>query len=221
MLQPPFDQILELLWQQVHNVSRSQGYAVSTLGSNMTHNQIEICCDRYGTPNPNKNSTKTVTARKLDFPIRLYYRKYANITTWTLKVKDPEHGHDGTENIMAHPAFRKFNEQETSQIAQRSESLLIPRQIQAQLCSQREFDRPVILQDIYNQIKKIKKDKIQGRRPIDSLIDTLKEENFVWSSTRDAEGHITSLFFTHPLSIKLLHSFPHIILIDCAYKTNK
>ncbi|MBW0590552.1 hypothetical protein O181_130267 [Austropuccinia psidii MF-1] len=82
-------------------------------------------------------------------------------------------------------------------------------------------ERPVILQDIYNQIKKIKKDKLQGRMPIEALIDTLKEENFVLSSERDAEGHITSLFFTHPLAIKFLHVFPHVILMDCTYKTNK
>ncbi|MBW0471434.1 hypothetical protein O181_011149 [Austropuccinia psidii MF-1] len=122
---------------------------------------------------------------------------------------------------MEHPAFRKLNEQETSQIAQRSESLLMPRQIQAQLCSQREFDRPVTLQDIYNQVKKIKKDVLQGRRPIDALIDTHKQENFVWSSGRDSEGHITSLFSTHPLAIKRLHGFPQVILMDCTCKTNK
>ncbi|MBW0555983.1 hypothetical protein O181_095698 [Austropuccinia psidii MF-1] len=80
---------------------------------------------------------------------------------------------------------------------------------------------PVILQEIYNQVKKIKKDKLQGRRPIDALIDTLKEEIFFWSSARDSEGHITSLFFTHPLVIKLLHGFPHVILMDCTYQTNK
>ncbi|MBW0490242.1 hypothetical protein O181_029957 [Austropuccinia psidii MF-1] len=201
MLQPPTEgefQTLELLWQHVHNVSRAQGYAVSTLRSNMTHNRIEIGCDRSGTPNANKSPSKTVTSRKLDCPFRCYAIKYAKSTTWTLKVKNPEHSHDATENIMAHPAFRKFNEQETSQIAQISESLLISRQIQAQLCIQRESDRPVILQDIYNQVKKIKKDKLKGRRPIDALIDTLKQENFVWSSARDSEGHITSLFFTHP-----------------------
>ncbi|MBW0520958.1 hypothetical protein O181_060673 [Austropuccinia psidii MF-1] len=122
---------------------------------------------------------------------------------------------------MAHPVFRNFNEQETSQISQMSESLLLPRQTQAKLCSQRQSERPVILQDIYNQVKKIKKDKLQGRSPIDALIDTLKEENFTWSSERDAEGHITSLFFTNPLSIKLLHGFPHVILMDCTYKNNK
>ncbi|MBW0496364.1 hypothetical protein O181_036079 [Austropuccinia psidii MF-1] len=187
----------------------------------MTHYQIEMGCDRSGTPNFNKSPSKTVTSRKLDCSFRLYARKYAKSTTWTLKVKNPEHSHDATENIMAHPAFRKFNQQETSQISQISESLLFPRQMQAQLCSQRESDRPVILQDNDNQVKKIKKDKLKGRRPIDALIDTLKEETFAWSSARDAEGHITSLFFTHPRAIKLLHGFPHVILIDFTYKTNK
>ncbi|MBW0540868.1 hypothetical protein O181_080583 [Austropuccinia psidii MF-1] len=182
----------------------------------MTPNQIEIGCDRSGTPNPNKSPS-----RKLDCPFRLYARKYAKSTTWTLKVKNPEHSHEATENIMAHPAFRKFNEQETSEIAQMSESLLMPRQIHAQLCSQRESERPVIIQDIYNQVKKINKDKLKGRRPIDALIDTLKQENFVCSYERDSEGHITSLFFTHPLPIKLLHGLPHFILMDCTYKTNK
>ncbi|MBW0538400.1 hypothetical protein O181_078115 [Austropuccinia psidii MF-1] len=187
----------------------------------MTHNQIEIGFDRSVTPNPNKSPSKTVTSRTLDCAFRLYARKYSKSTTWTLKVKNSEHSHDATENIMAHPAFRKFNEKETSQIAQMSESLLTPRQIQAQLCSQRESNRPVILKDIYSQVKKIKKEKLQGRRPIDALIDTIKEENFVWASARDTEGHITSLFFAHPLAIKLLHGFPHVILMDCTYKTNK
>ncbi|MBW0593586.1 hypothetical protein O181_133301 [Austropuccinia psidii MF-1] len=114
----------------------------------MTHNQIEIGCNRSGTPNANKNPSKTVSSRNLDCPFRLYARKYSKSTTWSLKFKNPKLIHDTTENIIAHPAFRKFNEQEKSQISQMSESLLIPRQIQAQLCIQRESDRPVILQEI-------------------------------------------------------------------------
>ncbi|MBW0543680.1 hypothetical protein O181_083395 [Austropuccinia psidii MF-1] len=198
-----------------------KGYAVSTLRSHITHNRIELDCDRSGATNPNKSSSKKVTSRKLDFPFKLYARKYAKSNTWTLKVKNTEPSHDATSNIMACSAFRKVKEQETSQIPQISEYLLIPRKIQAQLCIQRKSDRPVILQDIYNQVKKIKKDKLKGRRPIDALIDTLKEENFVWPSARDAEQHINFLFLTHPLAIKLLNSFPHVILIDCTYKPNK
>ncbi|MBW0559168.1 hypothetical protein O181_098883 [Austropuccinia psidii MF-1] len=150
MLQPPIEgefQTLELLWQLVKNVSRAQGYALSTLRSNMTHSQIEIGCDRYGNPNPNRNSPKTLTSRNRDCQIILYAKKYTKKTTYTLKVKNYEHSHDATENIMKHPFFRKLNEQQTSQISKMSESLLLTRQIQAQLCSQRESERSVILQD--------------------------------------------------------------------------
>ncbi|MBW0524800.1 hypothetical protein O181_064515 [Austropuccinia psidii MF-1] len=182
MLQPPNEgefQTLELLWKHFHNFSREQGYYVSKLRSNITHKQTEIGCDRYGIPNPNKNTSKTVTSRKLDCQFVTYTREYGKSTTLNIKVKNPEPSHSATENIMAHPAFREFNEKEKSQIARMSESLLMPRQIKAQLCSQREIERPVILQDIYNKVKKIKKDRLKGRRPIDDLIYTLKEETFV------------------------------------------
>ncbi|MBW0566091.1 hypothetical protein O181_105806 [Austropuccinia psidii MF-1] len=99
----------------------------------MTYKQIQIGFDRSETTNPRKNTSKTDTSRKLDCPFKLYARKYSKSTTWIPKDKNPEHSHGATKNIMEHPAFRKFNDQETSQIAQMPESLLIPRKIQAQL----------------------------------------------------------------------------------------
>ncbi|MBW0577702.1 hypothetical protein O181_117417 [Austropuccinia psidii MF-1] len=134
MLQPSTEggfQTLETLWKHVNNASRAQGYAVSTFRSNMTNNQIEMGCDRSGMPNTNKRSSKTVTSREIDCPFRLHARKYSKNITWTLKVQNPENSHYATENIMAHPDFMKFNEQETSQISQMSESLILPRKIQA------------------------------------------------------------------------------------------
>ncbi|MBW0538149.1 hypothetical protein O181_077864 [Austropuccinia psidii MF-1] len=114
----------------------------------MACNQIETGFDRSGTLNPHKPSSKTVTSTKLYCSFRIYVRKYAESTTLTLKVKNTEHGDDATKISMARPAFRKFNEQETSQISQMSESLLVPRHIWGQLCSQRESERPLILQHI-------------------------------------------------------------------------
>ncbi|MBW0518915.1 hypothetical protein O181_058630 [Austropuccinia psidii MF-1] len=99
----------------------------------MTHNQIEIGFHRCRTPNSHKSPSKTVTSRNLDCPFKLYSRKYAKSSTWTLKVKNPEQRHDAIVNTMEHPAFRKLNVQETSQNYQMSLSLLIPRKIKAQL----------------------------------------------------------------------------------------
>ncbi|MBW0510231.1 hypothetical protein O181_049946 [Austropuccinia psidii MF-1] len=119
MPQPPTEgefQNLELLWKYMHNSSREKRYSVSTLRSNMTHNQIETGCDRPGTPNSYKNSFKTVTSRKLECPFRLYEREYTKSTNWNIKVKKTQYSHDATESMMEHPAFREFNEQESPQI---------------------------------------------------------------------------------------------------------
>ncbi|MBW0468032.1 hypothetical protein O181_007747 [Austropuccinia psidii MF-1] len=96
----------------------------------------------------------------------------------------------------------------------------MPWKIQDQLCSQRESDSPVNLQEILKKAKKIKKDKLKGRRTLDAVIYTLKEESHVWFSARDTEGHITYLFFTNPFAIKLLHGLPHLINMDLTYKNN-
>ncbi|MBW0471594.1 hypothetical protein O181_011309 [Austropuccinia psidii MF-1] len=117
----------------------------------MTHNQVKIGCDRSGTPNYHKNTSKTVTSRNIDCPFRLYAREYSKSITWTLTVKNPEHSHDATENYMAHPTLINFNNQDTSQISQMSELFLMPRKIQAQLRIQREAERSLILQDISKQ----------------------------------------------------------------------
>ncbi|MBW0560323.1 hypothetical protein O181_100038 [Austropuccinia psidii MF-1] len=165
----------------------------------MNHNQIKTGLNRSRTPNSYKNSFKKSIYRELDCSVRLYSRKYSKSATWTLELKNPdkinpENSNSSTGNIMAHPALRRFNKQETSQITHMSGSLLMPRKIQSQFFSHKDPERPVIPQYIYNQVQKIKKDKLQGRRPIDNLIDTLKEEKFVWSSARDNEGHINSFF---------------------------
>ncbi|MBW0499732.1 hypothetical protein O181_039447 [Austropuccinia psidii MF-1] len=151
----------------------------------------------------------------------IHERRYAKSTTCTLKVENPKKVHDATENFIAHSSFRKLDEKGTSQCAHIPESIQIERKIQAKFFSHGKPDRLLILKDVYSKVKKIKKDSLQGRRPIDALIDSLKKENLVWSSERDTEGQIYSLFCTHPLAINLLQRFPHFILMEHIYKSNQ
>ncbi|MBW0463042.1 hypothetical protein O181_002757 [Austropuccinia psidii MF-1] len=138
----------------------------------MTHNQIGIGCDRYGTPNPHK----TVTSIMLDCQFILYSRKYGKSTTWTLKIKNPEHSYDSIKNIIANPAFRKFNEQKTSQIPQMSESLLIQRQIQAQLCSQRESESLYFIKKFTTKSRKSTKTNCKAEVPLILLLTPSKKK---------------------------------------------
>ncbi|MBW0523824.1 hypothetical protein O181_063539 [Austropuccinia psidii MF-1] len=151
MLQPPTEgefQTLELLWQHVHNVARAQGHAVFTLRSNMTHNQIEIGCDRSGTLNPKKILQKQSLQESLTVHLHFMPEKMPRVPLALLKSKILTIAIMPLKISWHILLLRKFSEQYTSQIAQMSESLLMPRKIQTQLCSHRESDRPLILQDI-------------------------------------------------------------------------
>ncbi|CAG8763073.1 33003_t:CDS:2, partial [Racocetra persica] len=62
---------------------------------------------------------------------------------------------------------------------------------------------------------------LQGRTPIQALLDNLKKGLFEYDFMCDSEDHITHLFFSHNKSIKLTQAYPTVLLMDCTYKMNK
>ncbi|XP_020418037.1 protein FAR-RED ELONGATED HYPOCOTYL 3 [Prunus persica] len=42
-----------------------------------------------------------------------------------------------------------------------------------------------------------------------------------WHRSYGIANIVSDLFYAHPTSIKLLHAFPHILIMDCTYKTNR
>ncbi|MBW0477752.1 hypothetical protein O181_017467 [Austropuccinia psidii MF-1] len=194
MIQLPSEgkfQPLELLWKHVHNVSREQGYAMSTLRSNMTHNKFSIGGDRSGTPNSHRKSSKKVTLRNIDCAFIICARRHSKCTTLTLKVKRPAHSHDATESIMLHPHFVRFNEKGNSHIshykANSGQIMYLEGSLQA--CNTSRYLQP-------SQEKK--KEKLKGRLPIYSSIDTLKEENIVWFSKEMWRDTLPQCFHSPP-----------------------
>ncbi|CAG8502740.1 2637_t:CDS:2, partial [Scutellospora calospora] len=78
-----------------------------------------------------------------------------------------------------------------------------------------------ISKTIYNARDKIRHDNLQGRTPIQALLDELVEENIEHYYQYNQNGNLTHLFFAHPKSIILTKTYNSILLMDCTYKTNK
>ncbi|CAG8503738.1 2675_t:CDS:1 [Acaulospora morrowiae] len=78
-----------------------------------------------------------------------------------------------------------------------------------------------ISKTIYNVRDKIRHDNLQGRTPIQALLDKLKEESFEYDFQYSENGHLTHLFFAHPISIVLTKTYSSVLLMDCTYKINK
>ena len=61
---------------------------------------------------------------------------------------------------------------------------------------------------------------LAGRTPLQTLLDDMRNSNYMYLSDSDSKGRITALFFAHNASIQLAQHYHHVILMDCTYKMN-
>jgi hypothetical protein len=74
---------------------------------------------------------------------------------------------------------------------------------------------------ISNALQKIRLQDLDGRKPIEALLDLLKQSNWSYDVKVNASGSILNLFFAHPGSIHLARLNHHVALLDSTYKTNR
>ena len=74
---------------------------------------------------------------------------------------------------------------------------------------------------VYNARKKIKVMKYAGRSQMQQLMNKLSEHAYieVHRSCPDTNT-VKDILWAHPASIKLLHAFPQVLIMNCTYKTN-
>jgi len=62
---------------------------------------------------------------------------------------------------------------------------------------------------------------LAGQSSILAFVQQLKDKGFWSRIEQDNESRITAVIFAHPSSLAYLQLYPHLLLIDCTYKTNK
>ncbi|CAG8831365.1 13832_t:CDS:2, partial [Cetraspora pellucida] len=76
-----------------------------------------------------------------------------------------------------------------------------------------------IFRTIYNTLYSIRQERLNGRTPVQALIDELQGSDFEFEYQCDHQNHITNLFFAHRISISLTRTYPTVLLIDCTDET--
>src|SRR2546429_9222733 len=91
---------------------------------------------------------------------------------WNLSIKNAEHNHPPSGYMSGHPTYRQLNEQNMQIVRSMSSAGISPRQMLATL-SQNNDTFTAISKTIYNPQMQIRHENLQGRTPIQSLIDEL------------------------------------------------
>ena len=77
------------------------------------------------------------------------------------------------------------------------------------------------MNQIYNVRQSIRREEMDGRTPLQHCLYMATEHNYVVWTDLDSEGQLSRLLIANPTSIQMIRSWPHVVLIDTTYKTNK
>ena len=75
--------------------------------------------------------------------------------------------------------------------------------------------------DIRSERKAIREKHLNGRSPVETLLDDLSTADWIFAVKKDDNNRIQNLFFTHQKQVELLLANPDVLLMDCTYRTNK
>jgi hypothetical protein len=140
---------------------------------------------------------------------------------WGVLNTYPHHNHDPAEHPGGLSCHRKRSNDVKDTIKSMTASHVAPKQIFSVL-KQQDPNINIQMVDIYNEQRDLKVARLQGRTPIESLLQRLGDDTEWVSAYRtDGEERLNALFFAHTAQVKLIRAYPDVLLMDCTYRTNK
>ncbi|KAJ4715747.1 Calmodulin-binding transcription activator 2 [Melia azedarach] len=221
----------QALIQGTREVGRKNGFVIvikrSDSGDGGQKARITFCCEREGQnrntgKNKEEKQLRNTSTKKCGCPFKLKGQKLDNDDNWMLKVVCGVHNHPATKPFEGRSYAGRLSKEETSLLIDMSKTMVRPKDILMTL-KNRDVNNASTIKQIYNARQRY--NKVIGmteRSQMQQLLSKLSEHKYI-------EGHrsfdnldvIKDIFWAHPVSIDLLHAFPHILLMDCTYKTNR
>ncbi|KAL7606521.1 hypothetical protein Lser_V15G19176 [Lactuca serriola] len=120
-----------------------------------------------------------------------------------------------------HAYARRLKENEKKLVADLTSQNVEPRNILS-ILKEHDVNNVSILKTIYNAQYKLRSSQNDGKTPMQVLMGILNDKKFVIEfSVNNISNELENLFFIHPLSLDIWQAFPHVLIIDASYKTNK
>jgi hypothetical protein len=176
-------------------------------------------CDRSGQPDE-PNPDKLGKSKKIGCPFEFLGNFYKKQGCYRIKIKNPHHNHPASADPYIHPIHRRLTSSQKEKVTELTNAGVAPLKIKSALVQDTNTPSHATLNTIYNHRNQMRMDQLQGRTPIEALVNQIRDHHFYFMID-SSEGHMTSFFFAHPRSLELVKRFPTTILLDCTYKTNK
>ncbi|XP_071713568.1 protein FAR1-RELATED SEQUENCE 5-like [Rutidosis leptorrhynchoides] len=213
----------EELIDWVQTLAKSLGIVIVMRRSNKRASgfvyKSTLICDR-GREYTGLNSSRTTGTKRINCPFKLEGLYFEQYNSWMLKVICNEHNHQPIRYMEGHPYAQRLSDNEFSLVAELFRMNMAPRDILS-VIKQHYPNNVSLLSTIYNAIKKIRMMETGGKSPMQVLMSILHSSGYTYYYTTGTSNELENLFFIHPISFNIWRAYPHVLIIDATYKTNR
>ena len=141
---------------------------------------------------------------------------------WILESLVSEHNHGPLSTLSAAPVYRNsaLSDEQSAEIIKLSNTGQSSTQIIAYL-RQKNPEQTLVATDVSNLVQKSRRQVLDGKTPIQWLLQELQLQGFAHDFHVDGDGCIDRLFYIHAANLSLLQQNPDVILLDSTYSTNR
>ncbi|XP_060969793.1 protein FAR1-RELATED SEQUENCE 6-like [Cannabis sativa] len=191
--------------------------------------RIKFACERSGSyrqqmktiEGKKRKIDRRTSTKKCGCPFLLSAQKLATADDWTLTVVCGFHNHSIAKHLEGHSFAGRLTLEETKILVDMSKCNIMPREILAVIKEKNKCNVSTI-RTIYNARQKHRIREKAGRSQMQQLMRKLSEHNYIeWHRYEKDTNTVRDIFWAHPFGVDLLHIFPHVLVMDCTYKTNR
>jgi len=173
------------------------------------------------TPNRKRQSSSLIGDKPCDF--RVYLKALVETDTWILNLRQTKHNHSRQDRKSVYAVHRRnalrANPTIIQQINADADALIEPKKSWRSI----KLTNPLVevtMKDIENQRLGHKGSINEGLPAIQAMIQGLGAK-FAHQEVIDDDNHLVHLLLFHHTSLQLLLRWPHSLIIDNTYKTNR
>ena len=161
--------------------------------------------------------------RKCDCPFQLIakYISDPRSTGWKINVICGEHNHEPATFLEGHPFAKRLTDEQKQFVLDKYRQNIAPRDILAEL-KKRWPNNVSTKETVYDEVRRIRADETCGRTPMQSLLVSLHSSNYVYHVRHVPNSNqVHDLLLINPTSMTIWRAFPHVLILDPTYKTNR
>ncbi|KAL6541943.1 hypothetical protein OROGR_011429 [Orobanche gracilis] len=217
----------EELMDWVQTTARNLGYVIVIQRTKKTVlgfvKNVYLMCDRGGEYKSASQSTTLSGTKKCGCPFQLI-AKYSHDPThsgWKINVICDIHNHDPAIFLEGHAFAKRLSKKEFEIVEDMTKKHMAPRDILTQL--KKNDDQNVSTRQIvYDARKKIHQAERVGQTPMQLMVECLHTGGYIYHIRQEPDSNqVQDLFFINPISMKMWRAFPHVLILDPTYKTNR